>query len=139
MQLRLAGLSYQAIGDRLGIGESAVRAMLTRAFERAEAQGVQQLRDLENARLDRVQMSIWSDVLKGDLKAIQVFLRISEMRSKINGLFAPTQMQVSMTIRQEMQDALDGLEQLVLQEPMMVLEERRENDVAAGDGPSADR
>lgn len=135
MQLRLAGLSHEAIGERLGVSETAVRAILSRAFDRAEAQGVHQLRAEENARLDRAQMAIWGSVLQGDLKAITVFLAISGHRAKINGLFAPSQVQVSMTIKQELEDALQGLEQLVLQEPVVVLEERQ-TDVPAGDRPA---
>lgn len=116
LQLRLAGLSYEAIGERLGINGHAASQMINRSLDRAEAQGVHQLRAEENARLDRAQMAIWGDVIQGDLKAIGVFLSISNMRAKLNGLYAPTQVQMSMTIRQEMEDALSSLETLVLQE-----------------------
>lgn len=131
LQLRLMGASYDAIGERLGISGLAAKNMIERALDQAERQGVAQLRAEENARLDRAQMAIWTDVLQGDLKAIQTFLQISSQRSKINGLYAPSQVQVSMTIRQEMEDALQGLEALVLQEPVMVLEERRDVAVDA--------
>lgn len=116
LALRLAGLSYEAIGERLKISKNAAYDMINRSLERAESQGVSQLRAEENARLDRAQMAIWSDVLKGDLKAITVFLQISAARAKINGLYAPSQVQVSMTIRQEMEEALSNLETLVLHE-----------------------
>lgn len=116
LSLRLAGLSYDVIGERLGISGGAAYQMINRALERAEAQGVHQLRAEENARLDRAQMAIWADVIKGDLKAIGVFLQISAARSKLNGLYAPTQVQMSVSIRQEMEDALSNLETLILQE-----------------------
>lgn len=114
LSLRLAGLSYEAIGDRLGISGQAAAQMIERAFDRAERQGVAQLRAEENARLDRAQMAIWGDVIKGDLKAIGTFLAISAARSKINGLYAPTQVQMSVSIRQDMEEALASLEELVL-------------------------
>ena len=116
LALRLAGLSYEAIGDRLGISRQAAQDMIGRSLERAEAQGVSALRAEENARLDRAQMAIWGDVIKGDLKAIGVFLSISNMRAKLNGLYAPTQVQMSVNIRKEMEEALENLETLVLRE-----------------------
>ncbi|QGZ16652.1 DNA binding protein [Microbacterium phage Dewdrop] len=130
LQLRMAGLSYEAIGERLGISRQAASQMIQRALDHAELQGVHQLRAEENARLDRAQMAIWGDVLKGDLKAISAFLSISNARAKLNGLYAPTQVQMSMTIRQEMEDALSNLETLILHEApapkqsMQVLEGR---------------
>lgn len=116
ISLRLAGMSYEAIGERLGVTANAVYQMIDRSLQRAEAQGVSLLRAEENARLDRAQMAIWGKVITGDFKAIALFLQISNHRAKINGLFAPTQVQVSMTIRQEMEDALSHLESLVLHE-----------------------
>lgn len=114
LNLRLAGLSFSAIGDRLGISERAAYEMVNRSLERAEAYGVQQMRAEENARLDRITTAIWGQVLQGDLKAIATYLSVSAQRSRINGLYAPTQVQMSLSIRQEMQDALDSLESMVL-------------------------
>ncbi|QNJ55894.1 helix-turn-helix DNA binding domain protein [Microbacterium phage Rasputia] len=115
LQLRMAGLSYEAIGDRLGISGNAAAQMIQRSLDHAEHQGVAALRAEENARLDRAQMAIWGDVIQGDLKAIGVFLQISAARSKINGLYAPTQVQMSVSIRKDMEDALSSLEELVLE------------------------
>lgn len=115
LQLRMAGLSYESIGERLGIGRTAATQMVQRALDQAEHQGVAALRAEENARLDRAQMAIWGDVIQGDLKAIGVFLQISAARSKINGLYAPTQVQMSVSIRKDMEDALASLEELVLE------------------------
>lgn len=132
LSLRLAGLSYAAIGERLGISGNAAQNMVDRSLERAENQGVHRLRAEENARLDRAQMAIWGDVIKGDLKAIGVFLQISAARAKMNGLYAPTQVQMSVSIRQEMEEALSNLETLVLHEAppvqMQQIQERHDDD-----------
>jgi DNA-binding CsgD family transcriptional regulator len=116
VSLRLAGMSYEQIGERLGISGNAAEQMIGRALDRNEVRSVSQLRAEENARLDRAQMAIWGKVIEGDIKAIGTFLQISAARSKMNGLYAPTQVQVSMTIRQEMEEALQSLETLVLGE-----------------------
>ena len=75
---------------------------------------VAQYRTLENLRLDRVQAAIWPKVLAGDTKAIDTFLRISQRRARLNGLDAPLDVSVSVSIRHEMQTALEQLEQVVL-------------------------
>ncbi|AWN07675.1 Rnase E [Microbacterium phage Hendrix] len=114
LSLRLAGLSYETIGNRLGISKQAAAQMVQRSLEHAEQQGVAALRAEENARLDRAQSAIWGDVIQGDLKAIGVFLQISAARAKMNGLYSPTQVQMSVSIRKDMEDALASLEELVL-------------------------
>jgi hypothetical protein len=114
LSLRLAGLSYEQIGERLQISTSGAEEMINRTLERAENRAVTELRELENARLDRAQDGVWSKVLEGDLKAVDVFLRISNRRSKLNGLDAPTQVNLSVHIREELNSALTQLEAMVL-------------------------
>lgn len=115
MSLMLAGLSPEQIGQRMGITATAVNALVTRTLERAANRNVEQLREIENQRLDRAQAAIWTKVLAGDLKAIDTYLRIAQRRSKINGLDAPTNINLNVGIRQEMEKALDELHAVVLQ------------------------
>lgn len=115
VSLRLAGLTYEQIGERLKIGAVQARRLVQSTLNNAENNVAQDMRDLENARLDRAQAVIWSKVLQGDIKSIDVFLRISNARRKLNGLDAPAKVDVSMTIREEMNTALKELEHLVLE------------------------
>jgi hypothetical protein len=78
------------------------------------------MRALENARLDRAQTAIWSKVIAGDLASIDVFLRISQRRAKMNGLDEPTRVNLSINVRQEMEQALNQLESVVLGEATVV-------------------
>lgn len=114
LALRMAGLSFEAIGERLGIGMSGARDLVNRTLERAENRLVEQERDLENQRLDRAQAAIWSKVLDGDLKAVDSFLKLSARRAKMNGLDAPIKVDLSVSVRQEMEAALSQLERVVL-------------------------
>lgn len=113
---KLAGLSNTQIADRLGISESGVKDLLNRTLARETNRAVEELRDLENARLDRAQAAIWGEVLKGDLKAVDTFLRLSARRSRLNGLDAPTNINLSVSVRQEMENALVELQRVVLGE-----------------------
>lgn len=117
LTLKMAGISEATIAERMGISTTAVEQLLNRSLEQAPARGVKQLRELENARLDRAQSAIWTDVLSGDLPALDRFLRISAHRARINGLLAPTQVDLAVSVRSEMMRALGELEAIV--EPMI--------------------
>lgn len=116
MNLRLAGFSYESIAERMGVSESAVHALIGRTLEKAVNYSVDQLREVENARLDRAQAAIWTRVLSGDEKAIDSFLRISQRRARLNGLDAPQQVNLRVSVRNEMEHALGELRQVMMQE-----------------------
>jgi len=116
LSLRLAGLTYSQIGDRLGISEDGARDMVVRTLARAENRAVDEQRSVENARLDRAQAAIWTQVLEGDLRAVDTFLRLSQRRARMNGLDAPLAVNLSIGIRQDMEAALSTLEKIVLGE-----------------------
>lgn len=128
VSMALAGLSYEQIGREMGINTTAAREMVARTIEDTRNYQVDQLRNVENARLDRAQAAIWSEVLKGDVKAVNTFLRISERRAKMNGLDAPSKIQMSGSVKLEMHQALAELEDILDAE---VLEDEPEVDVVA--------
>jgi DNA-binding transcriptional MerR regulator len=92
LQLRRAGLSIRAIALRLDVDPSTIhddlKLMLAEALKE-NTNNAEQLRTLELERLDGMLLSIQGQALKGDLKAIDRALRISEQRSKLLGLYAP--------------------------------------------------
>lgn len=116
MSLKLAGASYEAIGERLGIAPQSVRALIARNLERADNRLVEEMRAIENARLDRAQAAIWKRVLDGELDAVRTYLQISARRAKMNGLDAPQRIALSANVRVEMEQALDELKHVVLGE-----------------------
>jgi ABC-type phosphonate transport system ATPase subunit len=116
MSLRSMGHGWEEIGNRLGISREGARQLVMDNLERADNREVDYLRALENVRLDRAQVAIWPEVLAGNLKAVETFLRISQRRAKLNGLDEPTKLDLNVSIRAEMQQALAELENLVLGE-----------------------
>lgn len=124
LSLRLAGISYEQIADRLGnISPQGVQDMIKRSLERVESRNVQEMRDIENARLDRAQAAIWDKVIKGELGAIDRFVRISQHRARINGLNAPTKVELAVGIRNEMEQAFNQLDNLARE--VIVLESKK--------------
>lgn len=114
LTLRMAGLSYAQVGDRLGITPTAATDLVNRTLLKQKTPPVEEFRALENMRLDRAQAAIWPAVLQGDLKAVDAYLRISMARRRMNGLDAPMEINVAIQVRQEMEQALAELERTVL-------------------------
>lgn len=115
LALRLAGFSQSQIADRMNLDSRDVESLISDALENTKNRAVSEMRELENARLDRAQSAIWSEVVKGNVQAINTFLRISQQRSKINGIYAPKKIEMNMSIRNEMEAALQDLEVLMTQ------------------------
>ena len=99
-ELRIAGLTQQQIGAKLGLSQSIVSRMLARA--RADAteatHTVAATATTEQvARLDRMLTALWEKVRNGNERAIESALRIEERRAKLLGLDAAVRKEVDIT------------------------------------------
>lgn len=87
VELALAGAGLDAIAAAVGYADrSGAWRAIHRSLNRQEAAAVGEMRDLENARLDRLQTVLWPAAMAGDLKAIDRLLRLFERRARLNGL-----------------------------------------------------
>lgn len=90
LQLRLAGVQYQTIADTLGYADRAAACKdITRALDmhtREAQQSADTLRTAEVMRLDTLQESLWSAALDGDVKSVDVVLKVIDRRIKLLGL-----------------------------------------------------
>ena len=71
-----------------------VKAELTR-IQSANAETAAEIRDIEMARLDRMQTALWSKVLQGHEGAIDRVLRIMQRRADLLGLDAPKKQDIT--------------------------------------------
>jgi hypothetical protein len=95
LALRVTGLSYRRIGERLGVSHDTVARDLAAALselQQTNAAEAQALRELELCRLDKMSRVAWRLTRKDDpglqLFALDRLLRISERRCKLLGLDA---------------------------------------------------
>jgi hypothetical protein len=88
--LRVDGCTYAAIGDRLGISDRMASRVVNRAINRVLREPVGQLIELEARRLDALWAAMWPRALTGSARHAEVCVRISERRSRLLGLDAPT-------------------------------------------------
>jgi hypothetical protein len=96
MKLRIDGLTFEQIGQRMGFsGVRAyhiVKAELERMNQKRTETAAQMAR-LELTRLDHMFQAIWAKARKGDLAAQAQALKIMERRAKIMGLDASDRQQ----------------------------------------------
>jgi hypothetical protein len=94
VNLRRTGLTWDQIAKRVGYGyPSSARDAYYRANARIVRDDVEELRKIEEDRLDLAQAAIWTKVLQGDYQAIQTLLKIMDRRAKLLGLDQPTKIQ----------------------------------------------
>lgn len=96
--LRRSGLSYAAIGQRIGLSKSRAHALVQMGLEDARQQIVTQsdeLRTEEISRLDGMLAKVYAKAAKGDLQAVDRVLKIGERRAKLLGLEAPVRIEAT--------------------------------------------
>ena len=97
LDLRLKGLSYAEIAETLKDGEGgrqyaspgAVYNAIMRLMKYHEHESVEELRQVETARLDRMFEAIWQFALAGGKDAIELALKIQRRRAQLLGLDVP--------------------------------------------------
>jgi hypothetical protein len=94
IELRRAGATWEKIASAVGYaGASGAYKAYQKAAERTIRPKLEELRDIELDRLDRMQLAVWEKAKGGEYKAIQTVLAILDRRTRILGLDAPTKIQ----------------------------------------------
>lgn len=87
VELAVQGKSYGEIAREVGFSHrgSAHRAV-SKALAEREVAAVEQLRQIELDRLDRLHAAMWPKAMAGDLTAVQIVLRVIDQRIRLYGL-----------------------------------------------------
>jgi len=123
--LRMSGATFAEIAVALGTRADVAAQMVDDALVLPSRVKIERMRELENRRLDRAQQAIWGQVEAGDLKAGELFLRISARRARMNGLDEATKVAFTVGVRQEMEAALAELQTVVLGQVVSVVDDTR--------------
>ena len=87
VELALTGMPYDEIASAVGFANRGTawrtvqRALRDRTFK-----AVDEYREMEMTRLDTLQSACWDAALAGDLRAVEVVLRVMEQRRRLLGL-----------------------------------------------------
>lgn len=99
--LRIAGASFEQIGEQLGITRQSAHALVVNALDeiaKQTAESAEQLRQMELQRLDALQASLWPDAMRGDEQKVDRVIKIMARRAALMGLDAPTKQEVQQTL-----------------------------------------
>ena len=90
LELRKAGCDYRTIADRVGYaGPSAAHKAVMRALKLTVREPAEEVRELEQSRLDQMLLALWPRVRQGDDQAIDRAIKIMDRRARLLGLDAP--------------------------------------------------
>jgi hypothetical protein len=92
LQLRLEGLTFRQIGERLGFSEQRAHQLVTEELARLNAERAEQAAEvtrLELERLDALLAAVWDGASRGEVGAIDRVLAIMNRRAKVLGIDAP--------------------------------------------------
>lgn len=105
IKLRRLGLTYEEIGERLGISKAQAWKSCARFLATVPIEDVEAVRTIELDRLDLVVKVLMPKVVAGDLQAIDRLLRVMERRAKMQGLDAPTKIDITAELERMAKDA----------------------------------
>lgn len=92
VELALSGATYQRIAEEMGYASrGTVYRIVQQALTRAEAETIDELRELELKRLDALQSAYWERAVCGDLQAAAVVIRVIDRRCRLLALYAASQ------------------------------------------------
>lgn len=98
IQMRLAGVDWDVITDRLGYRDrnhacKDVRRALA-AHRKQEAADADEMRQVVGMRYERLIAALWPKALKGDTKAAETAGRMNERLGRLYGVEAPRRVNV---------------------------------------------
>jgi hypothetical protein len=109
LELRRAGATWQNIADRVGYASpSGAWQAYQRIANRFIRPKLEDLRDMELDRLDRLQMGVWPKALNGDIRALDAVLRIIDRRARLLGLEAPKEVNLKAEVTTYDRDSIDA-------------------------------
>jgi hypothetical protein len=98
LELRRAGLTWQRIAEETGYADhTGAYAAYKRAIKRTQQQPADELREQELDRVDRLQLALWPNAMKGDTRAVLTIVRLMERRAKLLGLDMPIKIEQEVT------------------------------------------
>ena len=87
IELRARGLTYQQVADELGYAnKGSVYSIVQKGLADREADGVDELRFVEQQRLDALQSAVWERAMEGHVPSVEAALGILKARMRLLGL-----------------------------------------------------
>jgi hypothetical protein len=87
VELAMQGMSYDDIASELGYANRGTAwRVVSKALTKRVDSAVDEYRQMELARLDALQVALWSKAMDGDVRSVDAILRIIDRRIRLLGL-----------------------------------------------------
>lgn len=107
LALRLQGLTFSTIAEKLGVSVAAAQRMVQRGLrDAAPARAVQELRAEQAAQLDELIAALWPRMQAGSARHAEVILRALERKAKLFGLDAPEVRTIELVSQEAVEKAI---------------------------------
>lgn len=88
LEYRKMGLSYEQIGQKMGVNHQTAWNYVEAALKKVNHENAKEVKKMELSRLDAMFIKVYGDALRGDLGALASALKIMERRAKLLGIDA---------------------------------------------------
>jgi hypothetical protein len=115
LELRRSGETWERIALAVGYANaSGAQKAYARVVTRVQRESVDEIRDLELDRLDRIQRAYWKPAIVDlDKRAAEVVLKVMDRRAKLLGLEAPTKVQAEVVNYDGNYDYNEDIERII--------------------------
>jgi hypothetical protein len=115
LELRRSGETWERIALAVGYANaSGAQKAYARVVSRVQRESVDEIRDLELDRLDRIQRAFWTPaIVERDKRAAEVVLKVMDRRAKLLGLEAPTRVQAEVVNYDGNYDYNEDIERII--------------------------
>lgn len=115
LELRRSGETWERIAIAVGYANaSGAQKAYARVVTRVQRESVDEIRDLELDRLDRIQRAYWKPAIVDlDKRAAEVVLKVMDRRAKLLGLEAPTKVQAEVVNYDGNYDYNEDIERII--------------------------
>lgn len=122
VELRCSGYSYPQIANALGFKDRrGAHNAVVRTLRRTSAAHVEEWRQIELRRTERLIQSVWPQALAGDLFAVDRVLKIIDRQCRLLGLNALVQVAITERTRNGLANAIADFEWQILPLPTQSL------------------
>lgn len=143
LTLRNAGMTYQAIADKLGVSSGLVRRDIRMALREVVSETAEDMLARQRGILFDLQRQAYPAALNGDRDAQAMILKTLDHEAKLFGLYAPTRVAVGVSDTEFAEQAAELISSLGLEPPKELRRAAHEPDtidaeVVAPAGDSCD-
>src|SRR5699024_5085328 len=83
LRMRTAGIPYEKIAAELNLTPTKARNAVAQALEAQDTEPADVATRIELERLDAMLVGLWKQVTRGDVKAVEQAMKISERRAEL--------------------------------------------------------